>query len=195
MAQRSNILKSFAKNLPKMAQFHPILLLFLATFAPKATAEKPDLLTVTVDPQYITNVRRFNVYLMQAKGDGKFEDCESPAKLSTNPIEFTLDWSKCPRAVENPEQLQHLQIQIDVVYKGGRGQQQMLIKLEDYSHEFYSQVFGGGKAKLVAGESKLQKLNRRIRLVGFGKYFPFFIKNCVNLYTIRFPQIISYRSS
>ena len=139
-----------------MAQMLPILLLFLATFTPKATADEPGLLTVTVDPEYISaqNVRRFNVYLMQAKGDGKFEDCESPAKLSTNPIEFTLDWSKCPRAVENPEQLQHLQIQIDVVYKGGRGQQQMLIKLEDYSHEFYSQVFGGGKAKLVAGESK-----------------------------------------
>ena len=137
-----------------MAQILPILLLFLATFTPKATAEKPGILTVTVDPHYISNVRYFDVYLKQAEEDNEyaaFEDCENATTSSRNPIEFTLDWSKCPRAVVRPEQLRYMQIEIDVVYKGGSRRQpdQMHIWLEYYSSGFYRRVFGGGKAKLV----------------------------------------------
>ena len=140
-----------------MAQMLPILLLFLATFTPKATADEPGLLTVTVDPEYISaqNVRRFYVYLMQAKGDNEFEDCEDTTVSLADPIEFTLDWSKCPQAVEGPEQLRQMRIEIQVVYKGGSSQQQptdVRINLKDYSVDFYRQVFGGGEAQLVGGK-------------------------------------------
>ena len=91
-------------------------------------SEKPGPLTVTVDPEYISfsNVRHFDVLLVQAKGENEFdvEHCKTPTLLSTNPIEFTLDWSKCPRAVERPEQLRHMRIEIQVVYKRGGGQQE-----------------------------------------------------------------------
>ena len=117
-------------------------------------AKKPGPLTVTVDPQYISNVHSFNVYMKQAKENDEFvrKPCENPKVSSMNPIVFTLDWSKCPRAVERPEQLWHLHIEINVVYKGGRGQQQpkyTSIRLNKYSTGFYRKVFGGGKARLV----------------------------------------------
>ena len=118
---------------------------------------KPGLLTVTVDPKYISieNVNSFNACLVQIKEDDEFEeeDCENPTVSMTNPIEFTLYWSRCPQAVERPEQLQHLQIEIQVAYKSGY-QDEVRIDLKNYPADFYRQVFGGGKASLVAGEQK-----------------------------------------
>ena len=147
----------FTQNSPKMAQIFPILLLFLGTFTPQATAEKPGPLTVTVDPECIpfSTVRRFNVYLAQASKDNESEDCDNPtvSLTKTNPIEFTLDWNKCKRPVERPEQLRHMRIEIDVLYKGGGGQQRMFISLEDYSADIRN-FFVGGKARLVSGELK-----------------------------------------